>query len=76
MTAVCDVIEAGLQIPNGDGLLGSIVPPTIDPKEVLTSRTTGYTVPNTNNYITYAPIVITTQPTISPTNYKMQQLQL
>lgn len=61
-----DVIEAGFSDPNGDGILGSITPPTVDSKGLVTSRTNGYTTPN-SNYITAAPIIITTQPLIAPT---------
>jgi gliding motility-associated-like protein len=63
-----DVIEAGFAgtpDANGDGLLGAIVPPTVNSNGLVTSGV-GYTTPTTN-YITFAPIVITTQPTIAPT---------
>ncbi|MBG6061518.1 gliding motility-associated-like protein [Flavobacterium sp. CG_9.1] len=60
-----DVIEAGFMDPNGDGLLGTIAPPTIDSKGQVTSGT-GYSTPNAN-YITAAPIVITSQPLANPT---------
>ncbi|MEO8235669.1 MAG: T9SS type B sorting domain-containing protein [Flavobacterium sp.] len=59
-----DVIEAGFLDPNGDGILGNN-PLTISPNGQVSSGV-GYTTPNAN-YITYAPIVITTQPTIAPT---------
>jgi len=61
-----DVIEAGFSDPNGDGILGAITPPSVDSKGLVTSRTNGYTTPN-SNYITAAPIIITTQPLIPPT---------
>ncbi|TDE07638.1 T9SS type B sorting domain-containing protein [Flavobacterium sandaracinum] len=60
-----DVIEAGFMDPNGDGLLGTIAPPTIDSNGLVTSGT-GYSTPNAN-YITAAPIAISTQPKINPT---------
>ncbi|RAR70602.1 T9SS type B sorting domain-containing protein [Flavobacterium aciduliphilum] len=55
-----DVIEAGFLDPNNDGLLGSIAPPTVNPKGVVTSGV-GYTTPNAN-YIIGAPIIIINQP--------------
>ena len=61
-----DVIEAGFSDPNGDGILGAIAPPAIDSQGLVTSSTNGYTTPN-SNYITAAPIVITTQPLVTPT---------
>jgi gliding motility-associated-like protein len=61
-----DVIEAGFTDSNGDGLLGSLAPPTVDSKGIVTSQTNGYTPPNAN-YTTAAPIVITTQPIVAPT---------
>jgi gliding motility-associated-like protein len=60
-----DVIEAGFTDANGDGILGSITPPTVDANGLVTSGI-GYTTPN-SNYITAAPIVITTQPSVAPT---------
>ncbi|OYX86446.1 MAG: gliding motility protein, partial [Flavobacteriales bacterium 32-34-25] len=60
-----DVIEAGFIDPNGDGLLGTIAPPTVNTNGLVTSGT-AYTTPN-SNYITAAPIVITTQPLATPT---------
>ena len=54
-----DVIEAGFLDPNFDGLLGSN-PVTVNANGIVTSAT-GYANPNIN-YITPAPIVITTQP--------------
>uniref|UniRef100_UPI00374D68BF T9SS type B sorting domain-containing protein n=1 Tax=Flavobacterium sp. TaxID=239 RepID=UPI00374D68BF len=63
-----DVIEAGFtgtSDANSDGLLGAIAPPTVNANGQVTSGV-GYTTPTTN-YITFAPIVITTQPTIAPT---------
>jgi gliding motility-associated-like protein len=60
-----DVIEAGFADPNNDGLLGAVVPPTVDANGIVTSGI-GYSTPS-DNYITAAPIVITTQPTVLPT---------
>ncbi|MFA9188315.1 T9SS type B sorting domain-containing protein [Flavobacterium sp. FBOR7N2.3] len=60
-----DVIEAGFLDSNGDGMLGAIAPPTVDTNGLVTSGT-AYTAPN-SNYITAAPILITTQPVIPPT---------
>ncbi|MFV8465009.1 T9SS type B sorting domain-containing protein [Flavobacterium sp. LB1P62] len=60
-----DVIEAGFLDANGDGILGSIAPPTVDANGLVTSDI-GYTAPNPN-YIMAAPIVITTQPSVAPT---------
>lgn len=60
-----DVIEAGFMDSNGDGILGSIVPPTINLNGQVTSGV-GYTAPN-NNYTLSAPIIITSQPLASPT---------
>ncbi|MBF4472843.1 T9SS type B sorting domain-containing protein, partial [Flavobacterium sp. HJJ] len=59
-----DVIEAGFLDANGDGILGSVVPPTVNTNGKVTSGI-GYTIPN-NNYIISAPIVITSQPLASP----------
>ncbi len=59
-----DVIEAGFLDPNNDGLLGNITPPTTNTLGLVTSGS-GYLVPN-NNYITAAPIIITSQPKILP----------
>jgi gliding motility-associated-like protein len=61
-----DVIEAGFSCTNGNNVLGSIVPPTVDSNGVVTSRTNGYTIPN-QNYIISAPIIIITQPLATPT---------
>jgi gliding motility-associated-like protein len=55
-----DVIEAGFSDPNSDGLLGN-APLTVNANGVVTSRTNGYTTPN-SSYITFAAITITTQP--------------
>ncbi|SEG11427.1 T9SS type B sorting domain-containing protein [Flavobacterium urumqiense] len=60
-----DVTEASFIDGNGDGLLGNIVPPTVDANGIVTSGT-AYSIPNLN-YINAAPIVITTQPNVSPT---------
>jgi gliding motility-associated-like protein len=63
-----DIIEAGFPgnpDPNNDGLYGNIAPPTINTNGIVTSGTGGYLAPNIN-YITAAPIVITTQPQITP----------
>ncbi|UQD57434.1 T9SS type B sorting domain-containing protein [Flavobacterium sp. K5-23] len=59
-----DVIEAGFQDPNNDGLLGNN-PLTVNTKGIVTSGT-AYSSPHIN-YITSAPIVITTQPKSLPT---------
>ena len=56
-----DVIEAGYLDSNGDGLLGGIVPPTVNPTNGIVTSGTGYGNPNIN-YITAAPIVINNQP--------------
>ena len=56
-----DVIEAGFTDANNDGLLGAVAPPTVNSHGSVTSGS-GYTMPNVN-YITGAPITITTQPT-------------
>ena len=60
-----DVIEAGFLDANGDGILGSSAPPTVDANGLVTSGV-GYTTPNPN-YIVAAPIAITTQPNVAPT---------
>ena len=56
-----DVIEAGFlnPDPNGDGIIGNL-PYTVDPNGLIYSGV-GFTNPSIN-YITSAPIVITTQP--------------
>ncbi|MFE3870331.1 T9SS type B sorting domain-containing protein [Flavobacterium sp. ZS1P70] len=59
-----DVTEAGFTDPNFDGLLGNN-PITINTNGIVKSGT-GYTIPNVN-YITAAPISITTQPNVAPT---------
>jgi gliding motility-associated-like protein len=59
-----DVIEAGFQDPNNNGLLGNN-PLTVNTKGIVTSGN-AYSNPHIN-YITPAPIVITTQPKASPT---------
>ncbi len=58
-----DVIEAGFLDPNSDGLLGNN-PLTVDTNGIVTSGT-AYTNPGVN-YITTAPIIITTQPIVTP----------
>jgi gliding motility-associated-like protein len=58
-----DVIEAGFNDPNADGYLGGL-PLTVNLNGVVTSGTNGYTTPN-NAYITFASIVINTQPFIN-----------
>ncbi len=55
-----DVIEAGFTDTNSDGLLGNTTPPSVNSSGSVTSGV-GYTTPNIN-YITSAPISITTQP--------------
>ncbi|SDX27043.1 T9SS type B sorting domain-containing protein [Flavobacterium degerlachei] len=59
-----DVIEAGFLDPNNDGLLGNN-PIVVNTTGVVTSGM-AYSSPNLN-YITAAPIVITTQPNVAPT---------
>ncbi|MGV3696580.1 T9SS type B sorting domain-containing protein [Flavobacterium sp.] len=56
-----DVIEAGYLDSNNDGLLGGITPPSVNTMNGLVTSGTGYGNPNID-YITAAPIVITTQP--------------
>lgn len=56
-----DVIEAGFADSNNDGLLGTNTPPTVNPNNGIVTSGIGYTNPNAN-YITAAPITITTQP--------------
>ena len=58
-----DVIEAGFTDVNGDGKYG-ISPLTIDLNGLVSGAP--YTIPNPN-YITAAPIVITTQPSVATT---------
>lgn len=61
-----DVIEAGFTDATGNHILGTSYPPAVDTKGIVTSRTNGYTTPN-SNYSTAAPIIITAQPNASPT---------
>ncbi len=58
--ACSDVIEAGFSDANGDDLLGdtSVITNTFG---LVTNASDGYTLPHTN-YLTAAPITITTQP--------------
>lgn len=56
-----DVIEAGYSDNDGDGLLGATIPPLVNSSNGLVTSGTGYGNPNAN-YITAAPITITTQP--------------
>ncbi len=58
-----DVIEAGFADPNDDGKLGNI-PITVNANGIVTSAA-GYTAPNAN-YLTSAPIIITSQPSVAP----------
>ena len=58
-----DVIEAGFTDVDGDAKFGNS-PITVDAKGLVIGAT--YTIPNPN-YITAAPIVITTQPNVAPT---------
>ncbi|WP_339921638.1 T9SS type B sorting domain-containing protein [uncultured Flavobacterium sp.] len=60
-----DTVEAGFLDPNNDGLLGNS-PLSVDPINGKVTSAAGYTAPN-SHYITAAPIVITTQPSVSPT---------
>ena len=55
-----DVIEAGFSDGNQDNFLGDI-PPTIDLNGLVNNATDGYTLPNID-YLTTAPISVTTQP--------------
>ncbi|WP_242086794.1 T9SS type B sorting domain-containing protein [Aestuariivivens sediminis] len=55
-----DVIEAGFSDNNGDDLLGDSAV-TIDANGLVNNANDGYTIPNID-YITIAPIIITTQP--------------
>lgn len=61
-----DVIESGFTSTNGNHILGTTFPPTIDNNGLVTSRTNGYTTPNAN-YSIAAPIIITNQPNVPPT---------
>ncbi|MEC4003892.1 T9SS type B sorting domain-containing protein [Flavobacterium sp. SUN052] len=56
-----DVIEAGFADSNNDGVLGTNAPPNTNPTTGTVTGSGGYTIPNPN-YITSAPITITTQP--------------
>ena len=55
-----DVTEGGFLDSNADGILGNTTPTTVNGNGIVTSGT-GYSNPNVN-YITAAPITITTQP--------------
>lgn len=55
-----DVIEAGFLDPDTDGTLGSN-PVTVNTKGLVTAVISGYTIPNAN-YITAAPIIISSAP--------------
>jgi gliding motility-associated-like protein len=59
-----DVIEAGFNDPDNDGIVGNN-PVTVNAKGIVTSGV-GYTTPN-NNYVIAAPIEITSQPQAQPT---------
>lgn len=56
-----DVIEAGFADANNDSYLGNNNPPTVTQIGMVVGSSSGYTTPN-NNYITSAPITITSQP--------------
>lgn len=56
-----DTIEAGFTDADGNGILGDL-PAVVNLKGVVTNAAVGYTTPVNNNYITSAPIAITTQP--------------
>jgi len=57
-----DIIEAGFTDANADGIVGDENPATFDSNYGLVILTSsGYSVPN-SNYITAAPIIISTQP--------------
>lgn len=55
-----DVIEAGFSDGNQDDFLGD-VPPSVDANGLVNNAADGYTLPN-GDYLTNAPINITTQP--------------
>lgn len=59
-----DVLEAGFNDPDNNGILGNNAF-TVDAKGKVTSGI-GYTTPN-NNYVIATPILITTQPQAAPT---------
>ncbi|RZJ71219.1 T9SS type B sorting domain-containing protein [Flavobacterium sp.] len=63
--ACSDVREAGFTDADGDGYIGSNVPPTVNALGVVTGSG-GYTTPNPN-YNIPAPIVIVSQPVATPT---------
>ncbi len=69
-----DVIEAGFTSTNGSHILGSSFPPTVDNSGVVTSRTNGYTTPN-SNYNIAASIIITNQP-IAPPSCELQNASI
>lgn len=60
-----DVIEAGFPDTNGDGILGSLFPPSVDSNGKVTSGAI-YNTPVNANYTISAPIVITSQPATNP----------
>ena len=57
-----DVKEAGFEDANNDGILGNTTPPTVSTTGLVVGAANGYTTPH-QNYLTAAPITITTQPT-------------
>jgi gliding motility-associated-like protein len=59
-----DVIEAGFTDPDGDGKFGNF-PVNATSKGLVDGAL--YSALTNNNYITFLPIVITTQPTVAPT---------
>ncbi len=61
-----DVIEAGFTNSTGNHILGTIFPPTVDNKGLVTSRINGYTTPN-SNYTIAGLITITKHPNDIPT---------
>lgn len=64
-----DVTDAGFTDDNNDGQLGN-TPLVSDLKGIVTSRTNGYTTPN-SAYLTAAKIIITTQP-VSQSNCELE----
>ncbi|MDN3666764.1 T9SS type B sorting domain-containing protein [Algibacter miyuki] len=57
-----DVIEAGFSDNNADNYLGDTATITVDTNGLVTNASDGYTLPDFN-YLTNAPLSITTQPT-------------
>ena len=68
-----DAIEAGFSDANDDGLLGNS-PIIVNGNGVVSSGTNGYTTPN-SNYITFATIIISAQPSFT-TNCAAQSVTI